>query len=477
MRAFRRLRIAHKLMLIMMITSSVAVSCMAVAIFIDKALKEKRSIANQLDTLALIIGSRSTGALAFDDRLTAEETLNALSVKSNIVYAVIRRMNGSRFAEYRNPKGGLDASSLWVLGHKIAVARDIVLDGERIGRIRIVSNMDDFYANLVDQVSWTLIIMVSCFAVSFIIGSRLQKVVSDPIVRLRKAMNTVSTHQDYWVRVAGHTDDELGILTDGFNHMLQQIQIRDAELARYRANLEAEVATRTDELAQATRKRILWLQTLAGFLRHELKNATVGVRTSLELIDRRTQDGSIDVYIQRARKSISFMNTLLESVGNASSLEASIYQDVRSHLDLSELISTCMEEYRSSNWTNRLVVNCVAGIAILGNEGRLRQMLDKLVSNAIEHSNPETSIIISLERREKQAILCIINEGAKLPEDKERIFELFVSMRDSKHRRSENLGLGLYIVKLVAESHGGQVKARDLEDKEGAIFSVTLPIV
>ncbi|MGH8628276.1 MAG: ATP-binding protein [Gammaproteobacteria bacterium] len=57
------------------------------------------------------------------------------------------------------------------------------------------------------------------------------------------------------------------------------------------------------------------------------------------------------------------------------------------------------------------------------------------------------------------------------------MFELFVSMRDSKHRRTDNLGLGLYIVKLVAESHGGQVEVRDLEDKEGAIFSVTLPII
>ena len=477
MRAFRRLPIKQKLMFIMMLTSSVAVLCMAVASLIDEAVKEKQSIRNQLETLAQIIGSRSTGALTFDDRRTAEENLNGLAVKSNIVYATIHRANEGVFVEYRGPKGRLDASSFWGFAHKIEVSKDIVLDGERIGRIRIVSNMDDFYANLVDQLVWTLIIMMICFGLSFVIASRLQKVISDPISHLRKAMNTVSTHQDYSVRVAGRADDELGALTDGFNHMLQQIQIRDAELASYRANLEAEIAARTKELAQATRKRISWLQTLARFLRHELKNATVGVRTSLELIERRTRDRSIDAYIQRARKSMGFMNTLLESVGNASSLEASIYQDARSHLDLSELISTCMEEYRSNYSANRFVVKCLAGIAILGNEDRVRQMLDKLVSNAIDHSKPETPIIISLEKRENQAVLSVINEGAKLPEDKERVFELFVSMRDSKHRRTDNLGLGLYIVKLVAEAHGGQVRARDLEDKEGAIFSVTLPII
>ncbi len=477
MRAFRDLRITHKLMIIMMITSSVAVLIMAVAMVINQAVKESRAVANQLETLAQIIGSRSTSALAFDDPRTAEENLHALAAKSNIVHAVIHKANGSIFAQYRASKTWPDPGSFWVFANEIEVAKDIILDGERVGRIRIVSTMDDFYATLIEQIMWTLIIMVSCFAVSFIISSRLHKVISDPILRLRGAMDNVSTRQDYSVRAETRADDELGVLTDGFNHMLQQIQIRDAELASYRADLEAEIAARTKELAQATRKRISWLQTLARFLRHELKNATVGVRTSLELIERRTRDRSIDAYVQRARKSMGFMNTLLESVGNASSLEASIYQDARRPLDLSELISTCLEEYRSSYAANGFVVKCVAGIAILGNEDRVRQMLDKLVSNAVDHSKPETPIIISLEKRGNQAILSVLNEGAKLPEDKERVFELFVSMRDSKHKRTDNLGLGLYIVKLVAESHGGQVQAQDLKDKEGAIFSVTLPII
>ncbi|MGH8601760.1 MAG: CHASE sensor domain-containing protein, partial [Gammaproteobacteria bacterium] len=254
--------------------------------------------------MAQIIGSRSTGALAFDDRSTAEENLNALSVKPNIVYAAILNGNRTIFAEYRPAHDHPDPSSLSIFMTTIEIARDIVLEGERVGRIRIVSNMDDFYATLIDQIMWTLIIMVGCFAVSFIISSRLHKVISDPILRLRGAMDNVSTRQDYSVRAETRADDELGVLIDGFNQMLQQIEGRDAQLASYRADLEAEVTVRTNELEQATRKRISWLQTLARFLRHELKNATVGIRTSLELIDRRTQDRSIDVYLHRARKSI-----------------------------------------------------------------------------------------------------------------------------------------------------------------------------
>ncbi len=475
MRAFRHQRITYKLIIIMMVTSSVAVLLMAIAIMINTAIKEKRSVENQLETLAQLIGSRSTGALAFDDRRTAEENLSALSVKPNIVYAAIHNGNGAIFADYRPIHGRPDASSFWVFRDTIEASKDIVLEGERVGRIRIVSNLDEFHATLIDQIMWTLIIMGGCFTVSFLISSRLQKVISDPVLRLRGAMDSVSAHQDYSVRAEPHADDELGILVDGFNQMLQQIEGRDAELARYRANLEAEVTARTNELEQANRKRISWLQMLARFLRHELKNASVGIRTSLELIDRRTADRSIGVYLERARKSMDFMNWLLENVGNASSLEASIYQDVRARLDLSHLVTACLEDYQSSYTQQEFAVRCLPSIAILGNEARVRQMLDNLISNALEHSRPGTPIVVTLEKRDSHAVLSVINEGPRLPENKESLFELYVSLRDPKHGRHEHLGLGLYVVKLVAESHDGQAQARDLESKEGVIFSVTLP--
>lgn len=102
-------------------------------------------------------------------------------------------------------------------------------------------------------------------------------------------------------------------------------------------------------------------------------------------------------------------------------------------------------------------------------------MLDNLISNGIEHSRAGTPIVISLEKHDRQVVLSVSNEGPKLPADKDSLFDLYVSMRDPKYQRREHLGLGLYIVKLVAESHGGQVQARDLETKEGVIFTVTLP--
>jgi signal transduction histidine kinase len=488
---FRRLSIKHKLMAIMLVTSGIALLLMALGILLKEAVNERRSIQEQLATLAEVIASRSTAALTFNDKRTAEENLSALKVKLNIVYAVIEQENGDIFAEYggqatRDVKfiaapgsmdKALDLPSFYLIPDTIEVSKDILLEDERIGSIRIISNVEEFYNNLIDYLSFIFLIVLICFVVAFVMGSRLQRVISGPILNLREAMKTVSEQRDYSVRVEGSHDDELSALIEGFNHMLQQVQMRDEELARYSMDLEAEVAARTAELSEANKKRILWLENMASFLRHELKNTTIGVKTSLDLIDRRTQDRSIEIYLERARRSMSYMKTLLESVSNASGLEAAVYKEPLSPLNLSGLVETRLHEYRSMYSDHTFVDDCEEEIAILGNESRLIQMLDNLVSNAVEHCKMGTSIVVSLQKSDRQALLSIIDEGVKLPKDKNRIFELFFSMRDPERKKNDNLGLGLYIVKLVAESHRGHVQAKDLEEKEGAEFTVTLPLV
>lgn len=100
MNALKTLSIKHKLMLIMMVTSSTAIFLMAFFVVINQAINSQRAIAQQLTTLADVLGSRSTGALSFDDPATAMEILNGLALKSNIIYAAIERANGEIFASF-----------------------------------------------------------------------------------------------------------------------------------------------------------------------------------------------------------------------------------------------------------------------------------------------------------------------------------------------------------------------------------------
>ncbi|MGR9052542.1 MAG: ATP-binding protein [Gammaproteobacteria bacterium] len=486
----KNLPIKLKLIAMMTITSSIAMVLMALAIAVNKAVAERDTLMTELGTLAQIIGSRTTGALTFDDARTAAENLNALKANGNIIRAAIFQHDGSLFAEFRS--NGLPVRDNVrvgpVLKHALgqffskpfsdtmSIVKDILLEGEKIGEIHIVSSLDTFYANLANYLSWVAVIGVACFIVSLMVAAKLHHLISDPVLELYRTTDWVSKKNDYAVRIRAAREDELGMLIDGFNHMLKQIQIRDQALAHYSTELESQVAERTHELFESNQRRINWLENMARFLKHELKNATVGIRTSLELMERRLSDESLEVYLQRAGRSLRYMNVLLENVSNASSLEASVYKEALYPLNLSELIVTQLDEYRSIYPDFTLSDRCEPDILVNGNKDRLKQMLDKLISNAFEHCREGTPIRVLLAKDPVRARLTISNEGVGLPENKERIFDLFVSLRDEEHRKNDSLGLGLYLVKLIAESHGGSVYAEDLEEREGAVFNVMLPL-
>ena len=487
----QNLPIKIKLIAMMMLTSSAAMLLMALAIAVNEAITERETLKKELETLAQVIGSRSTGSLTFNDSRTATENLRSLQANNSIVYAAIFQQDGTLFADFKPADKSpdnfklnhtvLNSAAQWLFSKKfsgtIRVSKDILLENERIGEILIISSLNTFYTNLANYLGWVAIISIICFGVCLVVATRLHHLISNPVLDLYQLTNAISDKKDYALRIKANREDELGMLINSFNHMLEQIQVRDQELARYSIELESEVAERTHELFEAKQRRIYWLENMARFLKHELKNASVGIKTSLELMERRSQGHALDVYLNRAGKSLEFMNSLLESVSNASSLEASVYKEKLNPLDFSKLIGSLLDEYRSIYSDYTVLDQLDADVHIAGNVDRLKQMLDKMITNAFEHSKKGIAIRVSVLKNGSHVELSVANEGVKLPEDKDRIFDLFVSLRDDEHRKSDSLGLGLYMVKLIADSHGGWVKAEDLKDKVGAVFTVTLPLL
>ena len=357
----------------------------------------------------------------------------------------------------------------------------ITLDGDRIGEVRLVYDMADdlksLRADLRDFLIGVSFVVAAALGFALLLSAWLQRIISEPILHLREAMRRVSLSKDYSVRVSPAGDDELDALVDGFNEMLVRIQRRDTELALARDRLQDQIEARTRELEQANRQRMLWLENLAHILRHELKTAMVGLRSSLDLIQRRAGDGSLDKYVERARTSTSYMANLLDSVGTASTLESSFDQDRKQRLELAPLIAHQVETHSALQPGVHIAHRCRPGLEIMASGARLMQLLDKLIANAIDHHAAGSTILVEAEGREDSVTLSVSNHGLPLPDDRERMFELFVSLRDAEHKSSENFGLGLYIVKLIVESHGGQVVAEDLPGRSGARIVVKLPRV
>jgi len=222
-------------------------------------------------------------------------------------------------------------------------------------------------------------------------------------------------------------------------------------------------------------ERSEWLSIIAGFTRHELKNAMAGIGSSLELLERSGMPDSGREYVGRAQRSLHFMRNILQQVANATSLDGALKLQEVEQVDLSRLVVGRVEDLRRDAGELRFESRVVDGVCVRGNPDSLVQMLDKLMNNAVEHSEPEGVIRVTLDSTPNLAILEVVNHGAPLPPDVASLFRPFVSVR--RPDREGNLGLGLYIAKVIASHHGGTLRAQPTVDRPGAHFIVELPLL
>jgi signal transduction histidine kinase len=113
---------------------------------------------------------------------------------------------------------------------------------------------------------------------------------------------------------------------------------------------------------------------------------------------------------------------------------------------------------------------------VLGDVTHLRRVLDNLLGNALKFTPAGGRITVRLRQEGQNLVLEVADTGLGIPEDQlERIFERFYQVDGSMSRRFGGAGLGLALVKEIAEAHGGSVSVHS-QPGEGSTFRVTLPV-
>jgi len=237
------------------------------------------------------------------------------------------------------------------------------------------------------------------------------------------------------------------------------------ELARSFKTLLSRLTEHTD-----------YLRTLGSKLSHELRTPLAVVSSSLDNLQHEELTGEAPVYLNRARDGASRLHRLLTALSEASRVEQSIEQAERARFDLRELVHSVATAYAQTCGDARLRVSLPSEpCPMQGAPELIAQMLDKLVENAIDFCTPGGAIDIGLERQDGKLRLSVANEGPTLPAGlAEHVFESLVSNRPQKGDRP-HLGLGLYIVRLIADFHGGRVGAVNLPDNRGVMFWADFP--
>jgi signal transduction histidine kinase len=224
-----------------------------------------------------------------------------------------------------------------------------------------------------------------------------------------------------------------------------------------------------------------YLESLASRLSHELRTPIAVVRSSLENLKLAPADAR--VYIDRAEEGLRRLGTILTRMSEATRLEQGLASFERERFDLAAVVAACVEGYRLAYPEKPFELRRPQEKAVTqGSPDLAAQLLDKFVANAVDFSavsgKRDDPIRISLSVADGFIELGVENKGPLLPEEmRGKLFDSMVSVRGERRGEGKSvephLGLGLYIARLIAEFHGGEVHARNLPSGEGVAVIAT----
>jgi len=220
-----------------------------------------------------------------------------------------------------------------------------------------------------------------------------------------------------------------------------------------------------------------YLQTLGSKLSHELRTPLTIVSSSLENLASEEQlPLQQQEYLARAREGAHRAHAILTAMSEATRVEQSIEHTERVRFDIAEVVRNIGRAYQTGFARHRVDVEVDEGAcSIIGSPDLIAQLLDKLMDNAADFAPAGAPITLSLRWDARACRLSVRNEGPLLPPQiGDRLFESLVSGRSSDGSKP-HLGLGLYIVRLIADFHQGSVAAANLPDASGVEVIVELP--
>lgn len=474
MNLFQNRPIQQKLMTMILVTSGVVLLLTCTTFIGYELLTYRRTALRQLATVGEIIAAQSTGAVAFENQRDATEILSALKAERHVVAACLYDRTGRVFSRYPAaapdeffPPAPQADGYRFEDQHLIGFTPVVQVKGsERFGTLYLRSDMEAMYERLRLYGGLALVVVLLASMVAYVLSRMLQRQISHPILELAHTAQAVSVRRDYSVRAEKHGEDELGGLTDAFNHMLAQIQEQNE-------GLEKRVRERTAELEAANDE----LEAFGSSAAHDLRTPLRAITGFAEvLMDPRARITPQDMqrYIRMIHTGSRQMGELIDGLLAFSRLGRQ--ELARQPADLNRLCREAYQELEHERAGRRIEFRLLPLPAAEGDPALLRVVFANLLSNALKYTRSREIGVIEIGVTGGQdagpPVFFVRDNGVGFDmRDSGKLFAVFQRLHRSDE--FEGTGVGLATVRRIIERHGGYIWA-EAAPEAGATFFFTL---
>jgi two-component system OmpR family sensor kinase len=212
---------------------------------------------------------------------------------------------------------------------------------------------------------------------------------------------------------------------------------------------------------------------------HELRTPLTSIRGYAELFHRGAKSRPKDLAktMERIEAESSRMGVLVDDLLLLARLDQGRPLE-REEVDLIGVVTEAVESARAVEPDRPIELEVDAPARVIGDEARLRQVMDNLLDNVRVHTPVGTAVRVVVTSTQDDVVVSVTDEGPGLsPDVAGRVFERFYRSDPARSRDTGGVGLGLSIVSAIVEAHGGRVTVAQGPEGSGARFEVRLPTV